>query len=136
MKKIFVDTNILLDLLLKREDYYIPAAEVFSLADKGKVTLHVSSLSFANIFYLLQKINNEASARTALKAIEPLVEILDLNGKIIKLSLNDDEFKDFEDGLQYYSALNSGVDIILTRNLKDFKASKLPVMTAEAYLKV
>jgi len=136
MKKIFVDTNIVLDLLLKRGNFYISAAQLFSIADKGEITIYVSSLSFANIFYLLEKMNDTASARLALKTTEALVEILDLNGKIVKLSLNDETFKDFEDGLQYYTALNNDMDIIITRNLKDFKASKLPVMTAEAFLKV
>ncbi len=64
-----------------------------------------------------------------------LVVVLDLTDKIVELSLNDDNFKDFEDGLQYYTALENEAEIIITRNLKDFKASKIPVMTAGQYLK-
>jgi predicted nucleic acid-binding protein len=63
-----------------------------------------------------------------------LVEIVNLDDKIIELALSNDEFSDFEDGLQYYSALENNVDIILTRNKKDFKNSKIPVLTAKEYL--
>ena len=61
--------------------------------------------------------------------------VLELNDKIIELSLNDESFKDFEDGLQYYTAVENQSNIIITRNLKDFKSSRIPVMTASQYLK-
>ncbi len=63
-----------------------------------------------------------------------MVEVLNLNDKIIELALSDELFPDFEDGLQYYSAIENNVDIILTRNKKDFKNSKIPVLTAKEYL--
>ncbi len=60
--------------------------------------------------------------------------MLSLNDKIVDLALNDDDFGDFEDGLQYYTAIENNQDIIITRDLKDFKEAKIPVMTAEEYL--
>lgn len=136
MKKIFLDTNILLDVLLERKGLVEASASIFSKADLGEIRLFVSALSFANIFYILSKATNPANARNALRTIETIVEVLDLNGKVIKLSLNDDGFKDFEDGLQYYSAIENAAEIIITRNLKDFKNAKIPVMTPEAFLKL
>jgi predicted nucleic acid-binding protein len=135
MNKLFIDTNIVLDLLGKREPFYDAAAKLFSLADRGKVKLYISSLTFANTNYVLSKLKSKKEARVILLKFKILVVVLELNDKIIELSLNDDDFKDFEDGLQYYTALENEAEIIITRNLKDFKASKVPVMTASQYLK-
>ena len=66
--------------------------------------------------------------------ISLIVNILPLDDKIVGVALNDDSFNDFEDGLQYFTAIENNQDIIITRNLKDFKASKLPVMTAKQFL--
>ena len=135
MKKIFIDTNIVLDLLGKRDPFYEDAAELFSLADRAKVELYVSSLTIANSNYVLSKLKNAKEARAILLKFKILVVVLELNDKIIELSLNDDSFKDFEDGLQYYTALESQSDVIITRNLNDFKSSRIPIMTAGQYLK-
>jgi predicted nucleic acid-binding protein len=134
-RQIFIDTNIVLDLLGKREPFYEDAAKLFSLADRGKVKLYVSSLTIANSNYVLSKLKNAKEARVILLKFKILVVVLELNDKIIELSLNDESFKDFEDGLQYYTALENQSNIIITRNLKDFKSSKLPTMTASQYLK-
>ncbi len=134
MTNLFIDTNIVIDLLAKREPFYKAAAKLFSLADRGKVKLFVSSLTFANTNYVLSKLNNSTLAREILTRFKVLVVVVDLNDKIIELSLNDKSFPDFEDGLQHYSALENEADIIITRNLKDFKNAKIPAMTAQAYL--
>ncbi len=136
MKKIFIDTNIVLDLLGKREPFYEEAAKLFSLGDRGKINLSVSSLTIANTHYVLSKLKNAKTARAILLKFKILVAVLDLNDKIIELSLNDESFKDFEDALQYYTALENTSDILITRNLKDFKSSKIPVMTASQYLNI
>lgn len=135
MKKLFIDTNIVLDLLGKREPFYGDAAKLFSLADKGKVKLFVSSLTIANSNYVLSKLKSSEEARVILLKFKVLVIVVELNDKIIELSLNDRSFKDFEDGLQYYTAVENQSDILITRNLKGFKSSKIPVMTAEQFLK-
>ena len=134
MKKLFIDTNIVIDLLAKREPFYEETAELFSLADKKKVTLIVSALTFANTNYILSKIKDTKVAREILSRFKVLVTVADLNDKIIELALNDKSFSDFEDGLQHYSALEHEAEIIITRNLKDFKNSDIPVMTAQSFL--
>lgn len=136
MKQLFVDTNIIMDLLTERPPFYEPAAKFFMLADKKSVRLYASALSFANLNYIITRMYDADKARTSLRKLELLVTIQDLTEKITQLSLNDEKFADFEDGLQYYTALENDMDAIITRNLKDFKNSKLPVMTAEAFLKV
>jgi predicted nucleic acid-binding protein len=136
MKNVFLDTNILLDLLLKRKAFLHDATQLFSKADLGEIHLFMSALSFANAYYILFKGTDDKAARKELRKVETIVSIIDLNGKMIKLSLNDVDFKDFEDGLQYYAALEGKVDVIVTRNLKDFKSSTIPVMTPDAFLKL
>lgn len=133
MESVLVDTNIVLDLLSRRENFYESAQGLFSLADQGKVKLYVSSLTFANTYYILAKYASDKLARTALKEFKVLVSVLPLDNKIIDLSLNSD-FKDFEDAIQYFTATENGLEMIITRKLKDFKAAKLPVLTAKDYL--
>ena len=134
MSRLLIDTNIVIDLLANRKDFYTEAATLFSLADKNLLTLTVSSLTFANTNYILSKLKSEKEARVILRKFKVLVETLSLDDKITELALSDNKFPDFEDGLQYYSAIENRIDIIITRNKKDFKNSKIPVMTAKEYL--
>lgn len=134
MKSLLIDTNIIIDLLAKREEFYSEAAQLFSLADRKEIKLKISSLSFANINYILTRLKSAKEAREILRKFKVLVDILNLDDRIIELAISDEKFPDFEDGLQYYSAIENSVDIIITRNKKDFKKSKLPVLTAKEFL--
>jgi len=134
MKSLFLDTNIVIDLLAKREPYYRSAAQLFSLADKMEIQLSVSALTFANTNYILLKEKKPEEAKLILRKLKLLVRVNSLDDRIIDLSLNDSDFKDYEDALQYYSALENGDNIIITRNLKDFQKSRIPVLTAEQFL--
>ena len=134
MSKVLIDTNIVIDLLAKREPFYNSAAQLFSMADKQKLELSISSLTFANTNYILSRLKSTQEAREILRRFRVLVKVLPLNDKIIDLALNDSNFKDFEDGLQYYTSIENEQDVIITRDLKDFKESRIPAMTAEEYL--
>ncbi|MCP9768687.1 PIN domain-containing protein [Lacihabitans sp. LS3-19] len=134
MRKLFVDTNIVLDLLAKRMPFYTSGALLFSLADKKKLKLSVSAQTFANTNYVLSKLKTAQEAKEILRMFRLLVEVVPLSDKIIDLSLNNTKFTDFEDSLQYYSASESSCEIIITRNQKDFKSADLPVMNAEEFL--
>ncbi len=134
MKKLLIDTNIVIDLLSRREGFYEEAATLFSLGDRKDIKLSVSSLTIANTSYVLLKEKKSDEAKSILRKLRLIVEILALDDKIIGLALNDNTFSDFEDGLQYFSAIENRQDIIITRNLKDFKNSKIPVMTARQFL--
>ena len=134
MSRLLIDTNIVIDLLARREAFYNEAAELFSHADKKELELKISSLTFANVNYVLSKLKSAKEAKEILRKFKVLVEILNLDDKIIELALSEDNFSDFEDGLQYYSAMENQVDVIITRNKKDFKNSKIPVLTAKEFL--
>lgn len=132
--KIFVDTNIVIDLLARREPFYNEASILFSLANKNEIELAVSSLTFANTNYILLRQLESSKAKNILRKLNLLVKIIALNDKIIGLALNDEIFTDFEDSIQYYSAIENEQEIIVTRNIKDFKSSKIPCMTAKQFL--
>ncbi|RAR51092.1 type II toxin-antitoxin system VapC family toxin [Flavobacterium lacus] len=133
-KKLFLDTNIVLDLLGEREPFYIPSAQLATLADQKKVKLIVSPISFATVNYFLAKSEGISNAKEKLRKFKILCEIATINESIVEKALHSD-FEDFEDALQYFCALDSKCEIIITRNHKDFKHSLLPVMSAEEYLK-
>ncbi len=133
MENLLIDTNIVVDLLSKRKNFYQEAQELFTLADEQEIKLSISSLTFANTHYLLSKELNTNEARKVLIKFKLLVSILPLDDKILELALSSD-FNDFEDAIQYYTALENKLSVIITRNKKDFKTSKLPVLTAKEYL--
>ncbi|RLD21348.1 MAG: PIN domain nuclease [Bacteroidetes bacterium] len=133
MDKLLVDTNVVLDLLGKRIEFCHEAQELFTLSDHGKIQLCVSSLTIANTHYILTRQLKIADARKILRQFKVLVEVLPLHDKILELSL-DSNFRDFEDAIQYYSALEGKSDMIITRNKKGFKFARIPVLTAREYL--
>ena len=134
MEKVFVDTDIVLDLLSNREPFYIHSANLFSAADKKEIKLYVSSLSFANLNYILSKQYSADQSRKKLLKFKTLVTVLSVTDKVIDLSLSSD-FKDFEDGIQYFTATENNIKTLLTRNLKDYKSAQISVLTAEQFLK-
>jgi len=134
MKKLFIDTNIVIDLLSRREPFFEEAAELFSLADKKHIELSISSLTIASTSYALLRQMDSQKAKSVLRKLRLILHILPLDDKIIGVAVNDDTFADFEDGLQYFTAIEHEQDLIITRNLKDFKNSKLPVMTARQFI--
>ncbi len=134
MKSLFLDTNIVIDLLAHRMPFYTEAANLFSLADKKKIKLSISALCLADVNYILSRQNPEAEVRKILRKFKVLVNVLPLDDKISDLALNS-EFRDFEDAIQYFTAISYDQDLIITRNQSDFKESKIPVMTAGEFIK-
>jgi predicted nucleic acid-binding protein len=133
MDNLFVDTIIVIDLLQKREEFFEEAQELFTLADKKQVKLFISSLTIANTHFLLSRYYNSNDTSKILSKFKVLVEVLPLDNKIIDLALTSD-LKDFEDAIQFYTAIEHNTDIIITRNKKDFKKQSLPILTAKEYL--
>jgi predicted nucleic acid-binding protein len=133
MSRIFLDTNVILDLLGERVPFFDSIAKVATLADQKKLTLVVSPLSFTTTDYVLNKYESSESVLNKLRKFKIICEVCEVNEETIDKALNA-SFKDFEDGLQYFTALQSNCSVIITRNGKDFKHSTIPIMTAEEYL--
>jgi predicted nucleic acid-binding protein len=133
MTKAFVDTDVCLDLLSGRKPFYRAAEKLFSLADKGKLKLYVSAVSFANMDYLLRKQYTGAGSRQILAKFKTLVQVLPVDDKSIELAIAS-EFVDFEDAIQHSVAIENHLTIIITRNLKDYKRSTLHILSPETFL--
>ena len=134
MKKAYIDTNILVDLVLSREEWLADAQSVFALGYAGKVQLMVSALSFVNTVYLARKYKFPIDeVYNKLRLIADFVEVLDLRGKNV-VDMLDSEWKDYEDATQYCSALEECADCIVTRNKKDFQKSEIPVLSATDFI--
>ncbi len=136
MKKdrLFLDTNIVVDLLGEREPYYQAAAKIATLADKGSIEIVVSALTYATTYYLLSRFEPDAAVKEKIRKFKVIASTSDLTEKVIDQGLAS-KFADFEDSLQYYCALKSECTTIITRNVKDFKAADLAILTPDEYLK-
>lgn len=133
MKRLFLDTNIVIDFLSKREPFCEDATRLFTMAYHKKVQLLVSSTTYATASYLLQKKNSPEQVRNLLANFRQLSHVAATDERVVDDAIAS-QFVDFEDALQYYSALKAKADVIITRNGKDFSLSKIPVMTATEYL--
>ena len=133
MKKIFVDSDIILDLLKRRIPFFESAEKLFVLADNQRVSLFTSALIFANLHYILSKTEGKENAKSILRNLRILVKLLPVSVKNIDEAMNSN-FTDFEDSVEHSVAIENKMEMIITRNEKDFKNSQIPVMSAEAFL--
>lgn len=133
MKKIFLDTNIILDFLGEREGFYEASAKIMTLADKKKIQVYTSPSSISNVFYVLTRYENSKIALEKIGKFKLLCSMSVMDDEVVEKAIHSN-FKDFEDAMQYFSALASNCNIIITRNEKDFKNAMIPVMNAESYL--
>ena len=133
-KQVFIDSDIILDLLCKREPFYTFAAEVFTLGDTKQIDLVTTSVVFANVFYILRKLLGIDKAKELLRKLRIIISVVSVDEKVVDLALNS-KFADFEDGLQYFTARENNIKIILTRNVIDYKEKELLIQTPEEYLK-
>ena len=131
--RLFFDTNVIIDLLGERESFYESTAKIATLAYKDQIKITVSALSFATVYYILQRFENKEIVKEKIRKFKIIVETSDLTEKIIDQSLSS-RFSDFEDAIQYFSALGMDCNMIITRNGKDFNESDIPVLTPDEYL--
>ena len=133
MIKVFVDTDVVLDLFLDRQPYMEHSAKIFQLASNGVINLFTSVTTFTNSFYILSKLTTITEARKKLIFLESRITSLNTGHDIIKQALHS-KFQDFEDAVQHFTAKNNNMDILVTRNLKDYKYASLPVQLPEIFL--
>lgn len=133
--KIFIDSDVVIDFFTDRMPFANPASEIFELNERGIIKLYLSAASINNIYYIVRRFLGH---KETLKVIEELSEMTEIIGttknEIIQALQNN--FKDFEDSIQYSCALPvKGLEAILTRNVKDYSNSKIAIFTPENYLK-
>ena len=135
MDTVLIDTDVILDFFFDRKPFSEEASKLLSLCEKGEVKGFVTSIMLSNVYYLLRKTASHEKVVENLKMLMNIIDVTTTNKKTVIEALNS-EFKDFEDALQNFSAINDKeIKVIITRNTKDYKSSTLSIMTPETYLK-
>jgi len=135
MDKILIDTDVILDFFFNRKPFAEYSTEVMNLCEENKIKGFTTPVIISNVYYLLNKTAKHDIIVEKIKQLLNIIEIVEMNKAVVLKALNS-EFKDFEDALQNFSAIENGeIKMILTRNIKDFKKSQLAVLTPETYLK-
>ncbi|MFM7431273.1 MAG: type II toxin-antitoxin system VapC family toxin [Flammeovirgaceae bacterium] len=133
-KRIWLDTNVVLDVILEREGFVEEASELFLLHQASEIEIFISTLSLANIAFVVKKFGRNPFV--VVSGLLKWINVTSLERVHFEKTVNS-SFRDFEDGLQYFSSLNvRNIEAIITRNKADFKASKIPVLTPKEFLKI
>jgi predicted nucleic acid-binding protein len=130
---VFLDTNIILDIVLRREPFVEDSQALLALAERGALSASVSALTFNNLYYVARPRIGRAKSIKALAMLRDICAVVPLNGQIVNQAI-DSSIGDFEDGTQYFSALHAQADYLITRNVKDFPGDDIPVLTPAAFL--
>lgn len=133
MVKIFLDTNVVLDIIGKREPFYEDAKLFLNLHAEGLAQLQIAESSLGNLYYLTFNVYKLPFSEFILSEFIQVCEVISGGKDVIPQSINSD-FKDKEDALQYFTALRNKSDFLITRDIKDFKtATEIPVMTPKQF---
>jgi predicted nucleic acid-binding protein len=133
VKAVLCDINFILDIFLERGPFYAPAARIFAMIEAKHLKGYLCANSFPTLFYILAKELRRDKAMRVLEKVRIVFRVATVDEKVIDLSLASD-FKDFEDAVQCYSAVNAKVDCLITRNKTDYITDILSIMTPEEFL--
>jgi predicted nucleic acid-binding protein len=130
---VFIDTNVLLDVLAKRQPFYEDSAAVWTLAEQGRIRGLVSVLSFSNIYYIVRRLKDRRAANQAMSLLRGTFKAVPCDEQVVFQAI-DAGMKDFEDAIQYFSALRTEANCLLSRNPDHFPRSGLSVLTPAEFL--
>lgn len=133
MKQVYLDCNIILDWIIDRQPFSLYAIELIDLIEKKKIKGFVSPLVLANCFYIIQREKGKEISKSFLQDSLKLFSFIDNTKTDLELAIKNG-YKDFEDDLHYFSVINNQLNVIVTRNKKDFKSEKIQLFTAEEFL--
>ena len=137
MIKVFLDTDVILDLLLEREPFNKNANKIFKKIENGNIAGYTSAVILANIYYISSNIKNKKIALKNIRKICSLLKVSSVNQKTTDNVLGNNEIKDFEDYLQLYSAIEIGTEFLITRNKKDFpKNDSIEIIGSDEFVKL
>ncbi len=131
--RIFLDTNVVLDVFAHRQPFYAHSARVWALSELGKVHGLVSALSMTTLYYVVRKLSSRPAAMEMLKAVRGCVGVTACDASVLNLAI-DAGFDDFEDAVQYFSARAAGAEVLITRNAHHFPDDDLLAMTPTVFL--
>ncbi|MCH7613202.1 MAG: PIN domain-containing protein [Candidatus Marinimicrobia bacterium] len=135
MKRILIDTDVILDFFFDRQPFSEFAVKIFSLCESKQIQGFVTPVIYSNTYYLLRQTAKHDKVIEKLTQLLSITDVLLMDRNVVHQALIS-KFKDFEDALQNFSAINDGtIDVIVTRNIKDFKKSEIGVLTPESFVK-
>ncbi|MBP7738204.1 MAG: PIN domain-containing protein [Spirochaetes bacterium] len=133
--KLFIDSDIILDIALSRDPHFLSSSIIFSLSETKALEGFTSSVVVSNLYYILRKLESHKAAIDFISKLRLIIKILPVTDEIIKLAL-ESKFKDFEDSLQYYAALINNIEYLITRNVKDYSRTEIKVHTPDEFIKI
>ena len=133
MTRVFLDSDVILDLLLDRQPFSPHAAVIFALAETGKVELCTSTVSFLNVYYVAGTQRDRGTADRLIRKLRSLLTLLPVTPKSIDAALAAKP-RDIEDRVQYECARDNGMSFLVTRNVKHYPSKGVPVMTPDIFL--
>ena len=135
IKRVFIDTDVVLDVALAREPFFSGSKTILAMAETNVIIGKISSNCIANIYYILRKSGGDISTRKFISNITKYITVITIDHQNVLEALKSN-FSDFEDALQYYSAVVNQCEYIVTRNIQDYKNSKLIVRTPEEFIRM
>ena len=135
MKRILIDTDVILDFFFDRQPFSEFAVKIFSFCESKQIQGFVTPVIYSNTYYILRQTAKHDKVIEKLTQLLSITDVLLMDRNVVHQALIS-KFKDFEDALQNFSAINDGtIDVIVTRNIKDFKKSEIGVLTPESFVK-
>ena len=135
MDKVLIDSDVILDFFFDRKPFSDQASQIFSLCETRKIKGYITPVICSNTYYLLRQIARHKKVIEKLRQLMTIMDVISMDRETVMQALNSD-FKDFEDALQNFAANRAGfIDVILTRNVKDYAKSEIGVLTPENYIK-
>jgi predicted nucleic acid-binding protein len=126
--KILLDTNIILDIALERQQFFGESEQVLSFVEQAQVEGYISASTFGDIYYIIRKVKGRDSTLEFLKYIATFCQVATVDSSAISMALISN-FKDFEDAIQYSTAVVNQIDAIVTRNPRDFPVTTPRIVT-------
>ena len=133
IKKVFIDTDVILDVALARDPFFSASKIILAMAENNIIIGAISSNCVANIYYILRKAGGNSQARKFISTIVKYITVITIDHKNVLEALKS-KFSDFEDALQYYSAIEQQCEYIITRNIEDYKNAEIPVLLPEEFI--
>lgn len=131
--KAFIDTNVLMDILFERKPFFDDAARIGTLAESGRLKAFASVISFNNCWYLMRKHAGRQAADKAVRYLRDVFAPVEFTAQVLNQAI-DADFEDFEDAIQFHSAMRSGATSIITRNADHFPRQPLSILSPPAFL--
>ena len=131
--KVFVDTNVVLDVLAARKAFYNNSMRIWTLAESGRFEAHIAAISFSNCYYIIRKYADRSNAEKALRLLRDVFTPVDLTAQVLNQAI-DAGFPNFEDAIQFHSAVHAHAECIITRNPDHFPRAPLSVLSPAEFL--